>query len=61
MAICRCKSRTGKQKYRYHTWDEADITARARGWKVDIYACPSRKHTFHITHAASSKKKGTIQ
>jgi len=50
MAICRCKGRNGHAKYRYRSIKEANVTAARRGWAVTVYACPSRMHTFHITH-----------
>ena len=54
--ICRCKSSTGKQKFRYKSETHAAHAAEERGWTVTIYPCPYRLHTFHITHKKDNTK-----
>ena len=54
--ICRCRSHDGKQKYRYKSPEHAQQAAETRGWRVTIYRCPNRQHTYHITHAKQDKE-----
>lgn len=55
--ICHCRSRNGQQKFRYKSEEHARSTAAARGWKVDVFRCPNRQHTYHITHAKTETKE----
>lgn len=46
----RCRSHNGARKQPFRTFDEANRTARERGWLVDIYPCPWKRGRYHITH-----------
>lgn len=51
MSRChRCKSRSGRLKQLFLTFEGARQAAEKRGWDSKIYKCPHRKRGYHLSH-----------
>jgi hypothetical protein len=58
--VCRARSGLGKMSWKTQMWAEAERSrAKERGVDLQVYECPYKPGTWHLTHRRPSRKKRT--